>query len=351
MHKALAFFTLLIILAQPVLADEVVFQNGERLIGTVVKLEDGKLTFKSETLGEQTIDLAKIKTFTTDEPVDLRLTDGTVLKSKTELTESRQVNLAGSELIQSQQIELDKILAINQPEPRWTGSFNAGLTSTHGNTFDQSGSFSVDGIKREKDKRTRFDALYVFSRTKDDTTGDKRTTEENFTIKGKRDYFLTEQWYTFINGGFKKDHIADLERRVILGFGTGYQWVENDKLKFNTDGGLAYRHEKYDTRIANPAAPPALIQEIETSDEMSTQLGYNLFWQFRDRWKILHNLAYFPSLEMFSDYFLTSTAELRHQHSDSIFSSLKAVLDYDSTPAEGTGSTDLKYILSIGWNY
>lgn len=354
MHKALALATLFIILAQPVLADEVVFNNGERLIGTVVKLEGGKLTFKSEMLGEQTFDLAKIKTFTTDAPVDLHLADGTVLKSKTQLTESGQVSLEGTDLIKAQQIDLDKIQAINpppKPDPKWTGSFKVGLTSTHGNTFEESGSFSFDGSKREEDRRTKFDTLYVYSRIKDDTTGDKRTTEESFILKGKRDYFVSEKHYYYLNGSFKKDHIADLERRVILGAGSGYQWVEEDKIKFNTDAGLAYRHEKYDTRIPNPTPPPAMIQEIETSDDLSAQLGYDLFWIFRENWKFLHDTTYYPSLETVSDYFLTSTAELRHQHSNSMFSSLKAILDYDSTPAEGTSSTDTKYILSLGWNY
>ena len=355
MRSLFVALTVSMMLSQPLLADEVVFQNGERLLGTVVKLEAGKLTFKSEMLGEQTFDLAKIKTFTTDQPVDLHLADGTILKSKTQLTESGQVHLEGTDLIAAQQIDLDKIQAINpppKPKPKWTGSFKAGLTSTHGNTFDESGSFSVDGIKREEDKRTKFDTLYVFSRTKD-ADGEKRTTEESVTLNAKRDYFLTVKWYSFISGSFKKDHIADLERRLIGGVGVGYQWVEKNKLKFNTDGGLAFRHEKYDTRIPNPDDPPVppFVQKIETSDNLSIQLGYDLFWQFRERWTFLHDTTYYPSLEMVSDYFLASTAELRHQHSKSVFSSLKAVLDYDSTPAEGTGSTDLKYILSLGWNY
>jgi len=356
MYKPLTLLILLILFVQPVLGDEIVFQNGERLIGTLVNLESGKLTFQSETLGELALDLGQIKTFTTDEPVDLHLLDGTVLKSKTQLNASGEIHFDGTELIPAQQIALDQLQSINppeEPEPKWTGSVNVGVTSTHGNTFDESGSFSVDGAKREEERRTKFDALYVYSRTKDDTTGDKRTTEESVTLNVKRDYFLTEKWYSCINGSFKKDHIADLDRRLIAGAGVGYQWVETDELKFNTDGGLAYRHEKYDTRIPDPTVlPPApLIQDIQTNDNLSLQLGYDLFWQIREHCQFLHDLAYYPSLETVSDYFLTSSAELRHQHSESMFSSFKTVFDYNATPAEGSTSTDLKHILSIGWTY
>jgi putative salt-induced outer membrane protein YdiY len=348
------FFTLLVLtslLTQTVFADEVVFTNGERLIGSVVKLVGGKLTFKSETLGELNVDLDQIKTFTTDEPVDLHLADGTILKSKTQLTESGQIHLAGTDLIKAQQIDLDQIEAINPPKPKWTGSLNIGADSSHGNSFDQSATVSIDGLLREKERRTTFDALFVISRTKD-SDGEKRTTEEDFTFKAKRDFFLTKQWYTFINGGYKKDHIADLDRRVIVGFGTGYQWIEEDKIKYNTDIGLAYRHEKYDTRIDNPdpnASDP--IQEITTSDDIAAQLGHHFYWQFHRRWKFINSLGYFPNLSKFSDYFLTSTAELRYQHKAQIFSSIKATLDYDATPAEDSSTTDMKYILSLGYNY
>ena len=48
---------------------------------------------------------------------------------------------------------------------------------------------------------------------------------------------------------------------------------------------------------------------------------------------------------------LTTDAELRAEITKSMFGSLKAILDYDSTPGEGVGTTDTKYILGVGWNF
>ena len=55
-----------------------------------------------------------------------------------------------------------------------------------------------------------------------------------------------------------------------------------------------------------------------------------------------------PAWEDLSDYYLTTSAELRFKLTQMIFASLKAVLDYDSTPAEGTEKADTKYVVGVG---
>ena len=81
------------------------------------------------------------------------------------------------------------------------------------------------------------------------------------------------------------------------------------------------------------------------------QLGYHLDWKFAEKFTFLHKLTYYPSFTSPSDYFLTADAELRAAITDSMFSNFKAVLDYDSIPAQGVGTTDTKYILGVGWNF
>ncbi|MHC5073569.1 MAG: DUF481 domain-containing protein [Planctomycetota bacterium] len=56
-------------------------------------------------------------------------------------------------------------------------------------------------------------------------------------------------------------------------------------------------------------------------------------------------------MEQFSDYYLTSTAELRADLIENFFTSLKVIFDYDATPATGSGHTDVKYIWGVGWSF
>jgi hypothetical protein len=60
-------------LAGTAAATEVIFLNGDRLTGKIVSAAGGKLILKTERAGDVTIDLSKVKTFSTDEPVDLRV--------------------------------------------------------------------------------------------------------------------------------------------------------------------------------------------------------------------------------------------------------------------------------------
>jgi len=46
-------------------------------------------------------------------------------------------------------------------------------------------------------------------------------------------------------------------------------------------------------------------------------------------------LFYYPAFEKFSDYYLTTTAELRVKCHRIIFTNFKVVLITDATPAEG----------------
>jgi len=332
-------------------ADVVVFKNGDKLTGKVIKMEGGKLTFKADLAGEIPLDLANIQTFSTDEPAEFHLQDGTILKSKVLHADAGPVTLAKTELVQAQNIPFSAVKAINppvKPPVTWSGSVTVGMTSTHGNTFNENANVSGNVTRRTEKDRLRAFSTYLASRTRDDDTGDKVTTEESFTLGGKYDYFLSKKWYTFLNADYKKDHIADLDYRIIAGGGMGYQWIEQDNLKFATDFGVSELCEKYTKRVGT--APP-WEKEVSKSDEFSVQLGYGLEWVITDKFTFLHNMRYYPSFGDISDYFLTTDAELRAAITKSMFGSFKTVLDYDSTPGQGVGATDTKYILGVGWKF
>src|SRR5262245_63656743 len=75
----LAAFTLL---HAPLFADTVKLKNGDRITGKVVNLLEGKLTIKTDAMGEIKIDVAQIDTIATDEPLSIDLPDGSHLNGK-----------------------------------------------------------------------------------------------------------------------------------------------------------------------------------------------------------------------------------------------------------------------------
>ena len=322
-------------------SDMVFFKNGDRLSGKVKQLTDSKLILESDYAGEITFNLSDVQTLSTEQPVTLNLGDGTVLKQRLLSAEPGQVLIEGTKTIRQQSIELQNISAINPPPkevPKWHGSVSAGIAATRGNTDTDRYSFSAEVKKRSENDRITITGDYVRSKDKDQTTGEKEVTENWWRTKGKYDYFITEKWYAFVDGRYEKDSIADLDRRVIIGGGAGYQWIETDDLSFATEGGLASRYEKFE-------------DQTDSQTELSAQLGYNLSAKIRENIRFLHDLTYYPSLEQFSDYYLTSNAELRADLIDNLFTSFKVIFNYDATPAAGSDQTDVKYIWGLGWNF
>ena len=124
----------------------------------------------------------------------------------------------------------------------------------------------------------------------------------------------------------------------MVGGGAGYQWIETDRTSFSTGLGLASLYEKFDNAT-------------ESNSEISLQAGYNLDHRITDTLRFVHDLTYYPSLEQFSDYYLTTTAELRATLTKNMFANFKVIFNYDESPAEGQGSTDVKYLLGVGLTF
>jgi hypothetical protein len=137
MKRTLVLLTAILSLCgSVVLADQVVLKNGDSITGTIVKLTDGKMVFKSNLAGEIKIDLAGIRTLTSDTPLTIHLKDGTVLQSQVSSAQGEEFVITGGAL-QDQPIKTADITAINPPAKpisKWAGQVSAGLTSTHGNT-------------------------------------------------------------------------------------------------------------------------------------------------------------------------------------------------------------------------
>jgi hypothetical protein len=101
-RKTLFFFVgsftlaLLLISAGPLFADEILLENGDRLTGTVLKLEGGKLTLKTDYAGEVQIPVEKIKKLVTENPVEIHLGTGEVIKGKVKTGEEGKLEVEPS---------------------------------------------------------------------------------------------------------------------------------------------------------------------------------------------------------------------------------------------------------------
>lgn len=320
-----------------VLADTLVFGDGDKVQGTLVRLADGKVVFNSEYAGEITVAQESVTRLEITTPAEFLLSDGSVHTTTGELN-ATELTLAGKG-----KSAISTLQAINPAPPalpKFAGRVTAGLSSSHGNTFAQSGSVSVETSYETVKGLTAADMTYVATRA-EDGLGEKYTSEEYFTAGAKHEFNLSPKSYGFADARFKKDHIANLDRRLIGTLGLGYRFYKTGDFSLNGDLGLSQLHEKYTVDEAS-----------DTNDNLSLRLGYNMSWNINPRLSFKHNLEYYPSTEEVSDYYLSAKAEFRYKFNDRVYGSLKTIFDYDAIPAQGNSTTtDTKYILGLGIDF
>jgi putative salt-induced outer membrane protein YdiY len=360
-------------------ADEVIFENGERLIGTFARVEGDKLIFKSEIAGEISVDIAKIKEIHSEKLLEILLDDETLLKGNRIKREEDTFTVQEEEGPEQTFVKADlyEIYPSPRPKVKWSGNISAGFKSSHGSSFSEDTNVDWSFRLRTKKHRFRQSGWLVLERS-EDSNGDKVTTEENFTVLAIYDYFFTEKIFGYWSERFKKDHIDDLDYRITSAWGGGYQWMEKDRLNFSTFAGLGYLQEKYTSRIANPAyigteprgitgfkyvqgrytgrLPYQLtekkwLEDISRRNDIILQSGYHFDWKPFSKIHYLSNLTYNPSIDDWGDYNLTHDSEVRASITDKIYATFKFILDYDSDPGEDSASTDTDYILGLGWNF
>jgi putative salt-induced outer membrane protein YdiY len=316
-------------------ADDVILTEGEHLIGTITKVEDGKMFLHSEVLKDIVIPLDHVKTFSTSAPIELHLADGSVLKRELAESDPGQVAIVGDGLGQGQKLNVADIETVN-PQP-FTGSFLVGGTLVRGNTFTDTVAAGFNLGYKVKQEQLTFTGEYDYGNTKDRTTNSETTTVDRWDLYGKYQHFFTKKFYFYADSDVTKDRIADLDLRFTPSAGVGYQWFDKKPFNFGTEGGFAWLYETY-------------TNGTPTREEVSLKLAYHLTYDFNPMVTLFHDLTYYPSIEYGSHYLINADIGLHAKLTKQLFAELKIEWDYDSTPALNALKNDARYIGSIGYS-
>lgn len=333
---AVAVLSLVMVL--PVSADEVLFLNGDRLTGTIVGAAGGKLTIKTDTAGEVTVDLTKVRTFTTDAPILIRIGDRTAISSPATAGPDGTIQAVPVPGGVAQTIALKDVTAINPPPVRWTGAVSANGILTTGNAETLSIGVNANAVRRSEQDRITLGAGYLYGRQRNPSTDRDETTIDNVFGAAKYDYFLLERTYLFGSVRAERDRIADLDLRFTPSIGVGYQWFETPTFELATEVGVAWVYEDY--------------RNAGSDSHFAARLAYQVAYRPHDFVLLFHNLEWLPSFdEPFDNYNLNTDAGVRATITSGMFTQFRVELRYDSTPAPGNEKLDTRYLVSVGWEF
>lgn len=316
------------------LADEVVLANGDKLTGTIVKVEAGKLTLKTEYAGAIDILIEKVKKITTDNPAEVHLAGGEVLKGKITTPAEGRLAVESSPDRAASTVSMDKVAAINpppKPPAKLTGTVALGGSLQSGNT-DRS-SFSAAAEASIRGERDRFGVRFMFNYAEEED----EVTTRNLYGALKYDYFFTKKFYGYLALEMLKDRFKDLNLRTIVGPGVGYQ-VWDDPVKFLLfEAGLAYYSE--DRRTAE--------DDSWVAARLAGQFRYTLskYLTFSDRLEI------YPSLANGNDFTLRNEAAILSPIGAGWSLKLANIIEYDNDPPRDVSKTDLTWILGLQYSF
>ncbi len=338
MFKKTSFFfvgsfamALLLICAGQLFADEILLENGDRLTGTVLKLEGGKLTLKTDYAGEIQIPVEKIKKLVTDNPVEVHLDTGEVIKGKVKTVEEGKLEVEPSPDRTAATVELNKVASINPPPVKWHGGVNVGALAMSGNTTRKSASVGAEATRKTDDDR--FSLRFLFNYAEDSGNVSARNTYGAL----KYDYFFTKKFYTYLAVDMLNDHFQDLNLRATAGPGVGYQIWDDPVKSLAVEGGIGYRWEDH---IANPDKQYAMAR-------LAADFRYQIF-------KLLTFTEYFvlyPNLERGGQYTFRNEAALISPLGSGWALRLAEIWQRNSDPYPGIKKDDNTWILSLQYSF
>lgn len=321
-------------------ADEVYFVNGDRISGTIVRMEGESLILQTTHSGEIQIDWAKVKGLSSETPLTVELNDGTQYRGPVNFTESEGFQMVEpKELIekkppevQTKEFFIDSIAAINPiPWFRYNADASFGGNRTAGNSDTQAINGSISATARFGGHRVGLGGRYNYG----ESVG--KVTARNARGDLHYDYFLTEKIFLNVDELFEQDSFQDLTLRSTTTVGPGYQLFDTEEHELAVIGGLGFVHQDFRTR--------STIQSPTTL--------WSIHWGY---WIIPDGVKIFLDHQGFKDFGKESSAVrvnssqgIRIKLNKHLFLNFEYDIRFNSQPLFGNKKFDEAFILGIGF--
>ena len=324
-------------------ADQIILKNGDRLSGSVIKKDGGKLTIKTSQVGMVVVPWDQIASIVIEKPINIVLQDGrTVVGSLTSsdgtseiVTSQAKVGVAASDITAIRNDDEEKVhqrLLAPGWEDLWTGTGTIGFAGTAGNA--RTLTFTA-GITADRATNTDKTSIY-FSLIKASARINNQSQDTAEAVRGGISYGHNVNSHLFVSvfNDYEYDRFQNLDLRFVIGGGFGVHAWKTDRSRLDILGGSSYNRSRFSTPLTRESA--------------------ELYWGDEYSFKLNSATSLTQSYRMFND--LTNTGIYRVNFDLGISTKILKWLSWNvsisdrylSDPAPGRKTNDFLYTTGIG---
>ena len=321
------------------IADEVVLDDGSRLVGDVAGVRDGVLTLKTKHAGTLSIKMSGVVGITTESERGIAQSEDAPEMGTLKLDGDTQTLVTRDGT--TQEIEANSLMLLwpadekmPRPKPIWAGRVELGFNGTDGNS-DRLNLLGKTEAVRDTDKSK----LLLYSSLNYAENEDVRTRNE-FKAGGRYEWKLNGPWSAFTRVEFEHDEFEALDLRSIAVLGLGYEVLKTERQEFNARFGFGYQREDFDSG--------------ETDSEAILDLGYDYMLLISSWAKLRHDLTYSSALDEPTEDFrvvANTSAEFPIGTSEAWKLRTGVTHEYDDDPLPGVEDLDTTWFLNLAYDW
>jgi putative salt-induced outer membrane protein YdiY len=313
-------------------ADVLVLTNGDRITGDVKHIWDDEVTIEPEYADAFNVDLAAIDHIESERELDIKLTDGYEASGILAGTSG-----AGRQLLVTpegrREIALADLLEVEEPEDYYDWGSHVDFSSSlnRGNTDSANTKLRADGMYKHGDHRHRGELTFYREEL------DGVSTQENDLYLYDYNWLFNDPWFFSSELSYESDPIIDLDHRITLSAGIGYDIWRTPRKELSVRLGAGYQDE-----------------QTETAGNESAVAVWALRFRhdfFGGDFSLFHNHSITDNLSGRDNLVLKTSTGLNYEITDLLYSNVRLDFDYETEPVSGADSEDLALLLGLGLEF
>ncbi|MDX1376160.1 MAG: DUF481 domain-containing protein [Burkholderiales bacterium] len=317
------------LLAAPALADDVlIMQNGDRITGKISRIWDGEVTIEPPYAGAIKVSLDKVKTINARRDFEFEMWSGE------KFTGQLGVDAQGNQVLvrdgRETPLALGRVEELAEPQAafEWSARADVNADSSSGNSDTTNALVQAYGMVRFGEHRHEGNFAYDYQKS------DGMVGKNQLDLGYEYNRLFGSHWFFAGTAAYERDPVRELDRRVALGAGLGYQFYDDAYRAFKTSVGPAFVHE-------------TLAGETSESGAALWRLNFRHRF-YRGKLEYFYRHGYLLYTGGSKNRVFDASTGLRMDIVEDFYSNLQFDYHNETRPARGREDTDTKVILGVG---